>query len=232
MASLSAFESRLGHVFAQAKLLERALRHASLDIEEDNEQLEFLGDRVLGLVIADYLLVHHGQESEGDMARRLAQLVSRKTCAKVAREMQLVEVLRMDEGIQKSKEVPTNILADACEAVIGAVYLDSGLAAAKRVIEAHWQPHFAGQTEAPIDNKTALQEWLMQRALALPIYEIVDRSGPDHAPEFTIKASAHDGAALGVGASRKLAEQRAAAALLESLKEGFAEALPQQETGV
>ena len=232
MASLSAFESRLGHVFAQAKVLERALRHASLDVEEDNEQLEFLGDRVLGLVIAEYLLNTHGQESEGDMARRLAQLVSRKTCAKVAREMQLVEVLRMDEGIQKSKDVPTNILADACEAVLGAVYLDGGLAAAKRVIEVHWQPHFAGQTEAPIDNKTALQEWLMQRSLALPVYEIVDRTGPDHAPEFTLKASAHDGSAVGAGASRKLAEQRAAAALLESLKEGSAEADAQQETGV
>ena len=104
MASLSAFESRLGHVFAQANLLERALRHASLDIEEDNEQLEFLGDRVLGLVIAEYLLDNYGQESEGDMARRLAQLVSRKTCAKVAREMQLVEVLRMDEGIQRMQD--------------------------------------------------------------------------------------------------------------------------------
>lgn len=230
MASLSAFENRLGHVFAQAKILERAMRHASLDVEEDNEQLEFLGDRVLGLVIADYLLANHGQESEGDMARRLAQLVSRKTCAKVAKEIQLVEVLRMDEGIQKSKAIPTNILADACEAVIGAVYLDGGLAAAKRVIEAHWQPHFAEQTEAPIDNKTALQEWLMQRALALPVYEIIDRSGPDHAPEFTIRASAHDGAALGLGPSRKLAEQRAAAALLESLKEGGAPSAPAQET--
>ena len=231
MASLSAFESRLGHVFGQAKLLERALRHASLDVEEDNEQLEFLGDRVLGLVIAEYLLDTHGRESEGDMARRLAQLVSRKTCAKVAREIDLIEVLRMDEGIQKSQNVPTNILADACEAVLGAVYLDGGLAAAKRVIEAHWQPHFAGQTEAPIDKKTALQEWLMQRGLALPIYEIIERTGPDHAPEFTLQASAHDGSALGVGSSRKLAEQRAAMALLESLKQGAALS-PEEETGV
>ena len=218
MADLRDFQTQLGYRFADQALLERALRHASLDVEQDNEQLEFLGDRVLGLVVADYLVKTHADEHEGDLARRHAQLVSRKTCASIAADLGLADVLKTDEGIRQKDDVPRNVLADGCEAVLGAVYLDGGLEAAQQIIMTLWQDVFAAQTEAPIDNKSALQEWLMQRGKPLPEYEIVDRSGPDHAPEFTVAVSSDIGAAQGIGASRKLAEQRAAAALLQLLE--------------
>lgn len=212
------FQTRLGYVFTDKGLLERALRHASLDVEQDNEQFEFLGDRVLGLVIANHLVAAHADESEGELARRQAQLVSRKTCADVAADLGLAEVLKTDEGIRQKGVVPRNVLADACEAVLGAVFLDAGLEAAETIILTLWQGALAVQTVAPIDNKSALQEWLMQRGKPLPTYEIIDRSGPDHAPAFTIAVTCEIGAAQGVGPSRKLAEQRAAAALLELLE--------------
>ena len=218
MTDLQDFQVQLGYRFSDQALLERALRHASLDIEQDNEQLEFLGDRVLGLVVADYLVKTHADEHEGDLARRHAQLVSRKTCASIAADLGLIAVLKTDEGIRQKGDVPRNVLADGCEAVLGAVYLDGGLEAAQKIIMTLWQDVFAAQTEAPIDNKSALQEWLMQRGKPLPEYEIVDRSGPDHAPEFTVAVSSDIGAAQGIGASRKLAEQRAAAALLQLLE--------------
>ena len=218
MADLRDFQVQLGYRFADQALLERALRHASLDVEQDNEQLEFLGDRVLGLVVADYLVKTHADEHEGDLARRHAQLVSRKTCASIAADLGLAAVLKTDEGIRQKDDVPRNVLADGCEAVLGAVYLDGGLEAAQQIIMTLWQDVLAAQTEAPIDNKSALQEWLMQRGKPLPEYEIVDRSGPDHEPEFTVAVSSDIGAAQGIGASRKLAEQRAAAALLQLLE--------------
>ena len=220
MAGLQEFQAQLGYRFADDALLERALRHASLDVEQDNEQLEFLGDRVLGLVVADHLVKAHADEHEGDLARRHAQLVSRKTCASIAADLGLAAVLKTDEGIRQKGDVPRNVLADGCEAVLGAVYLDGGLEAARQIIMALWQDVFAAQTEAPIDNKSALQEWLMQRGKPLPEYEIIDRSGPDHAPEFTVAVTSDIGAAQGTGASRKLAEQRAAAALLQLLEKG------------
>lgn len=218
MAEVDDFQARLGYRFTDRALLERALRHASLDVEHDNEQLEFLGDRVLGLVIAAHLLRAHSDENEGDLARRHAQLVSRKTCASIAADLGLAEVLKTDEGIRQKGDVPRNVLADACEAVLGAIYLDAGLDAAQAVILAHWQGYFSAQIDAPIDNKSALQEWLMQRGKPVPVYEIIERSGPDHAPEFTVAVSSEIGAAQGTGASRKVAEQRAAAALLQLLE--------------
>lgn len=218
MASLDAFQTRLGYRFSEVGLLERALRHASLDIEQDNEQLEFLGDRVLGLVVADYLVKTHADEQEGDLARRHSQLVSRKTCASIAADLGLAEVLKTDEGIRQKDDVPRNVLADGCEAVLGAVFLDGGLDAAQKIIMTLWQDMFSAQTEAPIDNKSALQEWLMQRGKPVPAYEIIERSGPDHAPEFTVGVTSEIGAAQGMGPSRKLAEQRAAAALLQLLE--------------
>ncbi len=218
MANLAAFEKRLGHVFTNSELLERALSHASLDIKDDNERLEFLGDRVLGLVIAEHLLARYSEESEGEMARRFNQLVSRDTCAQISANWRLADVLRMHKGSQKKATVTLNVLADSCEAVLAAVYLDAGLEAARAVIEAHWQSYFVAQTDAPVHDKTALQEWLMQRGQDIPVYEIIDRTGPAHAPHFTVEARAADNVAQGSGSSRKLAEQKAASALLSVLQ--------------
>ena len=223
MSALAPFQDRLGHRFGDDAMLARALRHASLDVEQDNEHLEFLGDRVLGLVIANHLIDVFPDESEGDLARRHAQLVSRKTCAEIADDIDLAAVLKTDEGIRQKGDVPRNVLADGCEALLGAVFLDAGLDAARHVILRLWQPAFAAQTEAPIDSKTALQEFLMRAKRPVPHYEIIDRHGPDHAPEFTVMVSCDDGSAQGQGPSRKLAEQKAAAGLLQLLKEGTPE---------
>ena len=219
MAALDSFQNTLGYQFKDVALLEQALRHASLDVDEDNEKLEFLGDRVLGLVIADRLVAQYGDEPEGALARRLSHLVSRSSCAIIAESIGLDTVLRADAGIKKQDKLSQNILANACEAMLAAVYLDGGLQAAQQVIEAHWQTLFAEQVEAPIDNKSALQEWLMKRGLPLPHYDVVARSGPDHAPEFNVVASCDLGEAQGQGKSRKIAEQRAAAALLAQVQE-------------
>ena len=223
MSALDEFQTALGYRFADGANLSRALRHASLDVDDDNEHLEFLGDRILGLVIAGHLIEAHQDESEGDLARRQAQLVSRKVCAQVADDIGLAQVLKTDEGIRQKGALPLNVLADGCEALLGSIYLDSGLEAARQVILSLWQSHFADQIDAPIDNKTALQEWLMQRGKPLPHYDIVDRTGPDHAPEFTVMVQIESGSAQGIGPSRKLAEQCAAAALLQILEEGSAE---------
>lgn len=214
------FLTRLGHEFADAALLQRALRHASLDVDEDNETLEFLGDRVLGLVIAEFLLEKYPSEPEGSLSRRLGQLVSRRTCASIAEGVGLGEVLQTDktrDDRNRQNKVTQNILADGMEAVLGAVYLDGGLAAARRVINRHWQAHFDEQIDVPVDAKTALQELLMKRGDALPKYEITARSGPAHSPEFTVTVTAGKTSIAATGNSRRMAEQRAAAQCLETL---------------
>jgi ribonuclease-3 len=220
MSALDIFQQNLGYQFKDVALLEHALRHASLDVEEDNEKLEFLGDRVLGLVIADRLVSQYGDEAEGALARRLGQLVSRSSCAIIADNIGLDDVLRTDAGIRKKDKLSLNVLANACEALLAAVYLDGGLEAARQIIERHWQSLFSEQVEAPIDSKSALQEWLLKRGMSVPRYDVVERSGPDHEPEFNVVAACDLGTAQGQGLSRKIAEQRAAATLLELLLEG------------
>ena len=215
-SSLQVFCQTLGYTFQDGSLLARALRHASLDHDDDNERLEFLGDRVLGLAIADALLTRYPDENEGALARRLSQLVSRKTCAKIARTIKLQSVLQVDKGAQQA--MTDNILADGCEAVLGAVYLDGGLAAVTRLIGGHWETYFDAQNDVPIDHKTALQEFVMKRGQDLPAYEIIDRTGPDHAPEFNVRVSTQEAQAQATGKSRRLAEQLAAAACLAQLE--------------
>ena len=219
-ATMPLFLSRLGHDFANADLLARALRHASLDVDEDNETLEFLGDRVLGLVIAQYLFETYPSEPEGSLSRRLGQLVSRRICAAIAADIGLAGVLQTDQSRDrqaKQHKMTQNILADGVEALLGAVYLDGGLGAAQAVIYRLWQPYFAGQVDVPVDSKTALQEYLMKRGEALPHYEITDRIGPAHAPEFTVTVMAGKISMSANGHSRRQAEQNAAAQCLAAL---------------
>ena len=222
-AALRQFLAGLDYSFADEALLHRALRHASLDIEDDNEHLEFLGDRVLGLVIAEELLARYPQEKEGDLARRQAELVSRRICAEIAGEVNLDAVIRCDPGQRAGSDAPArNILANGCEAVLGAVYLDGGLQAAAKVILALWQARLDAQTAAPVDAKTELQEWAMKRKHAVPTYEIVYQTGPAHAPTFHVSVTVFGVTAEGEGASRRLAEQAAAAKCLHALAEGNA----------
>jgi ribonuclease-3 len=214
--------ARLGHVFNDPAVLERALTHASVgdgaqSKARDNERLEFLGDRVLGLVIAEHLIEVDPTASEGDLAPRLNALVNRQTCARVGRRMGLGPALRLSGAESKSGgRDKDSILAGAVEAVIAALYLDGGLEIARKVLLASWADEFAGLgAPRPKDPKTALQEWAQGRGLALPTYAVVGRDGPDHAPRFRVEVRV-DGIAPaeGEGASRQSAEKAAAEALL------------------
>ena len=219
--AVEALQARLGRPMADPDLLERALTHASagegVRDAPDNERLEFLGDRVLGLVVAERLVAASPAASEGEMAVRLNLLVSRTACAAVARRIGLGAALRLSAAETKSGgRDKDSILAGACEALIAAVYLDGGLEAARAMIETLWREEFAGlDAPRPKDVKTRLQEWAQGRGRPLPAYEVVSRSGPEHAPRFTVQVQV-DGAApaQGDGASRQAAEKAAAAALL------------------
>ena len=220
---LRQFLAALDYSFADQRLLHRALRHASLDVDDDNEHLEFLGDRVLGLVVAEELLARYPREKEGDLSRRQAELVSRRICAEIAAEINLEAVIRCDLGQRGGGDAPArNILANGCEAVLGAIYLDGGLPAAAKVILALWRARLDAQTVAPVDAKTELQEWAMKRKYAMPAYEIVSQTGPAHAPTFYVSVTVSGVTAQGEGASRRLAEQAAAAKCLHALAEGNA----------
>lgn len=212
---MEALEEALGHRFRDPHLLARALRHASAGAPT-NERLEFLGDRVLGLTIAKLLLDVHPNDTEGALAPRFNALVRLETCAAVAADAGIVPHIVMAPSEAKSGgRSKAAILGDACEAVIGALYLDGGLPAAQAFVERYWRGRLNGVAGDMRDPKTTLQEWAQGRALGVPVYTVVERTGPDHAPEFTVEARI--GATLssrGVGASRRLAEQAAARELL------------------
>jgi ribonuclease-3 len=211
----------LSHHFARPELLEQAVTHpsAASPARPHNQRLEFLGDRVLGLIIAEALLEAYPDEDEGTLAPRLNALVRRETLAEVAAEIGLGEYLLLGRseatGGGRRKKA---ILADAMEAVIAALYLDGGMEAARRLVLARWQRRIEAPDTAPTDAKTRLQEWAQGRGMAPPAYAVTAREGPDHAPRFTVEASLASGErALGEAASKKEAEQAAAQALLARL---------------
>ncbi|MHA3915728.1 ribonuclease III [Halovulum sp. GXIMD14793] len=216
------FETRLQHDFAQKHLLVEALTHASLPNApaRDNQRFEFLGDRVLGLAIAEALLNDDRQAAEGQLAPRLNALVRKETCADVAREIDLGPALMMGRSEQASGgRRKTALLGDAMEAVIAAVYLDAGYDVARDMILRLWGDRIAEAEEQARDAKTALQEWAQARGFPPPTYRQVDRSGPDHAPEFEIEVEVGSGESQRArAASKRAAQQLAAEALLEGLE--------------
>ena len=221
-ASLASLEERIDHRFAEPALLERALTHASAvaesprDATASYQRLEFLGDRVLALVIADMLLEAFPDADEGELARRLTALVRNESCAAVALEIGLGGWVRLGGGeVQSGGRKKAAILGDVCEAVIGALFLDGGLDAARRFIAARWRARMLNWHGPLRDAKTTLQEWVQGRGLAAPTYAIVERHGPDHAPRFRV-AVAIEGMAksLGEGPTKREAEQKAATAVL------------------
>ncbi len=220
-ADLTTFANRLGHDFANPDLLVRALTHGSMSspTRPDNQRLEFLGDRVLGLVMAEAMLAADKAASEGQLAPRFNTLVRKETCADVAREIDLGAVLKLGRSEMMSggrrKEA---LLGDAMEAVIAAVYLDGGFEAARDVILRLWGARVATVEADARDPKTALQEWAQARKMPPPTYVETARSGPDHAPEFTIEAQLENGEVASAKAtSKRAAEQQAARALLDRL---------------
>jgi ribonuclease-3 len=215
----------LGHGFAQPELLARALTHPSAAtrqgaIDDSYERLEFLGDRVVGLIVADLLMARFPEEPEGALALRHAELVRRETLAEVAAEIGLDAYLRLAKGEEAAGERQNpSLMANACEAVIGALYLDGGLAVAQAFVEPLWRPRLEADTHPPQDAKTALQEWAQARALGLPKYREVGREGPAHEPHFTLEVEVEgQPPTRGEGRSKRLAEQAAAARLLAQVR--------------
>lgn len=208
----------LGHEFRDPSLLEQALTHpsASTAARPDNQRLEFLGDRVLGLCIAGALLEAFPDAAEGELAPRFNALVRREMLAEIAAEIGLGMHIRLGRSEATSGgRRKAAILADATEAVIAALYLDGGLEAARGFIAAHWRARLRDLRQAPTDAKTKVQEWAQARGMAPPCYRLVEQAGPDHAPVFTVEATLETGeTATGQAGSKKQAEQVAAAELL------------------
>lgn len=225
-ADLAAFQRRLGHDFADPALLIRALTHGSLSsaTRPDNQRLEFLGDRVLGLTIAEALLRADRGATEGQLAPRLNALVRGETCADIARQIGLGEVLKLGRSeMMTGGRRKDALLGDAMEAVIAAVYLDAGFEPARAMILRLWGDRVAGAEAAAFNAKTALQEWAQAQGMAPPRYQIAERSGPDHAPLFRITVTLDDGRqadASGTGTKRSI-EQAAAQAMLDLIGESL-----------
>lgn len=221
-ALAEAVRERTGYAFRDAALLRRALTHASKRGSDgtDNERLEFLGDRVLGLVIAEMLFHRYPDARQGELAVRLNALVSGESCGAIALEIGLDKLIHADPVAKSAKGRKVgNALADAVEALIAAIYLDGGMEPARAFIARHWEHRAEAVAKLLRSAKTELQEWLVQHDGLRPNYSIVSREGPDHEPVFTVSVEAKGFAAIsGIGPSRQAAEQAAAAAFL--IREG------------
>jgi ribonuclease-3 len=239
---LAALEERIGYRFAVTARLDEALTHRSVagrsamasggargrgrsrgttrePAAAANERLEFLGDRVLGLLVAEMLLDAFPRESEGEIARRHAELVRKETLADVASVIALAPEIRLPPGEDQTVRHNASLLADACEALIAALYLDGGLDAARRFVDTHWSHRMTAELAPPKDPKTGLQEWAQARGKPLPAYRLLHTQGPPHQPLFTVEVVVEgEAAAQAEGLSKRIAERIAAAALLARLK--------------
>lgn len=223
MHRLDPLFASLGVIPKDVSFYEIALTHRSYlknPTHSHNERLEFLGDRVLGLVMADCLYHHFPNDAEGDLAKRQAVLVSKVTLLDIAKKMNLSRFLFLSQALQRSTpERVESLYANALEAFIAALYLDLGFKTAEQFIHAHWQNHLEGVKVSPKDPKSTLQEWAQGKGLGFPIYEIIDTTGPAHAPQFTIKARIDGyGEEIVIASSRRLGEQKAALHLLNRIQ--------------
>jgi ribonuclease III len=217
---MNELEQKITYSFSDKKLLERALTHSSANAKrtkQDNERLEFLGDRVLGLIVAERLLEKFSSEKEGDIAKRHTAFVCKEQLVKVAKEINLASFITMSAGEEKEGgRANESIMADGIEAILGAIYLDSDINKAKNFIDKFWD--FNADVNPPVDAKTALQEWAQSKGLGLPAYEKVGQSGTDHNPIFEVKVTVKNhNAVTGQGRNKKEAEKSAAAEFLKNI---------------
>ncbi|MEN5297397.1 ribonuclease III [Brucella sp. TWI559] len=214
----SILEERTGHRFLNLKRLERALTHSSVQgpSRPNYERLEFLGDRVLGLVVAEMLFESFPDAPEGELSVRLNALVNAETCAEIADEIRLADLIQTGSDIKSLNDKRLlNVRADVVEALIATIYMDGGLDAARRFIKRYWQGRSLETGAARRDAKTELQEWAHQQGNVHPSYVVLDRSGPDHDPSFTVEVTVKGFAPeTGEGRSKRIAEQSAAEAML------------------
>jgi ribonuclease-3 len=220
VTAVAELERRLGHSFADRELLERALTHGSVtkgsSRVRDNERLEFLGDRVLNLVVAERIMTLRPEFAEGELSKLMNQLVNYHACAAAARRVGLPEALRVDASATKiGARDNDRVLGDACEALIAALYIDAGIGAARDFVLTFWGDAFETLDAPAKDPKTLLQEWAMARGLAVPIYEVVKQEGSAHEPVFTVEVRVPNlEPATARGGSKREAEKLAADLLL------------------
>jgi ribonuclease-3 len=219
---MSSLEQRIGYQFKDAGLLKLALTHPSVHNQRSNQRLEFLGDSILGAVVAKIIYDMFPKEQEGELARRQAALVCGDTLTKVARELNIGEALDFGlSEVQAGGHNTASNLEDALEALVGAMYLDGGMETVEAFLVPRWKELAKSIQSPPKDSKTALQEWAQARALPVPSYTMLDATGPSHAPIFTIEVSVQGyPPAQAKGNSKRVAEQTAAQSLLEALNNG------------
>ena len=218
MSKISDFQKVLGYSFREERWIVKALTHTSIvdeHFESEFERLEFLGDRVLGLALSDLLFAKYSSEPEGDLAKRLAVLASRDKLLEVAEEINITGVIRVYRADVNTR---SSVMADAVEALLGAVLLDSSYEQARQVVERLWTKHIEASELPPRDPKTTLQEWVQAQGLPIPKYSIIKRTGPDHEPEFLVELMVN-GQPLqqAIGPSKRKAEQAAAEQMLKFL---------------
>ena len=217
--SIKEFEEILRYYFKNKDLLHRALTHKSFDSNINNEKLEFLGDRVLGLVISKKLLEKYPKDTEGSLDKKLAALVNKKKCLEVAKSIHLEKFIFVGNSKQKINRIEDKIISDTCESLIGAVYLDKGIDFVEKFILGLWKKHISLSQQTYVDPKTKLQEYSLKKFKVLPIYKLISTSGPNHKPIFKIGVKLKNQTFVkGSGPSKKDAEQNAALNLLKFIK--------------
>ena len=216
--NLSYFEKKLKINFKNKDLLIRSLIHKSFDSKNNNEKLEFLGDRILGFVIAKKLLELYPTDKEGTLDKKLASLVNKKMCLLVCESFELEKYIKTSSSNKKNYKIENKIISDACEAIIGAIFLDQGIKVAERFILDLWAEHIGNTIQTKIDSKTRLQEYSLKKFKKLPIYKLIENSGPRHKPIFKVEVKIKNAkSTVGKGFSKKDAEQSAATELLKNI---------------
>ena len=211
-------EKTLKIKFKNRNLLLQSLTHKSYDKYLNNEKLEFLGDRVLGFVIAKKLLELYPNEKEGILDKKLASLVNKKKCYDVGKFLQLNKVIKTNNSAKTNNNIESKIISDACEAIIGAIFLEHGINVAEKTILNLWSKDLKNSVETQIDAKTRLQEYSLKEFKVLPIYKLIESKGPNHKPTFKIQVKIKNTKAeLGHGSSKKIAEQNAAKKLIDKI---------------
>jgi len=215
---LKEFEKIIYYNFKKIKLLEKALTHKSYDNNNNNEKLEFLGDRVLGLVISQKLLEKYPEEKEGIIDKKFANLVNKKTCAQIAKKINLKRYILLGSSHKKLERSTDKIIGDCLEAIVGAMYLDNGLKSSEKFILNFWEEYLLKSTVTQIDSKTKLQEFSLKKFKKLPKYIFFKKTGPQHRPVFKTEVQIPDSKKIiGTGSSKKNAQQNAAFKLLKIL---------------
>ena len=205
--------------FSDIDLLKKSLTHKSFDSRNNNEKLEFLGDRVLGLVLSKALLKNYPNEKEGIIDKKFANLVNKKTCANIAKKINIKKYMTLGDSFKKMNRADEKIISDGLEALIGAVYLDKGIEIAEKFILFYWKDHLAKSDLTPIDAKTKLQEHSLKRFKELPKYRVYKQTGPQHSPIFKVEVQIPNSKKISAnGSSKKDAQQNAAKKLLFDLK--------------